>query len=131
MKNYLLGALLVRLSEPGIDMAGTNIWSSVILGIKQKNKFVCQSLFSNFSFPFSLSYFCNGGQSYRSVGIIVKMVGNYMTAPLSLPLQPAYHMAEMQIEIPVYDMAEIPVYNMTEIPVYNMTEMQIQILFLW
>ena len=29
----------------------------------------------------------------------VKMVGNYMTAPLSLPLQPAYHMAEMQIQI--------------------------------
>ena len=57
------------------------------------------------------------------MGIIVKMVGNYMTAPLSLPLQPAYHMAEMQIEIPVYNMAEIPVYNMAEI--------QVQILFLW
>ena len=82
------------------------------------------------------------------MGIIVKMVGNYMTAPLSLPLQPAYHMAEMQIQIlilwhlPAYNMTDLqiqililwylPADNMTEIPieipVYNMAEMQIQIL---
>ena len=161
MRDYLLGALLVRLSEPGIDMAGTNIWSSVILGIKQKNKFVCQSLFSNFSFPFSLSYFCNGGQSYR-----IEECGNYCengrqlydrpslsASPTSIPygrnantntysvVFAAYNMTEMQIEIPVYNMAEIPVYNMAEIPVqilflwyllaYNMTDLQIQILILW